>query len=510
MASPMGRRPATADRSMDGSAPGSGLRRALPWIFALGVLTFSVGILATAYMGSFMRLSGDDYCYGGVVADYGFVRGQIYSYLDHPPYHGNRYSLTFFSGLASLVGPTASAAWPGLTLAGWLAAATWCGTLLARWARLPRPHLLGILGAASVIFLTVYQASDRSQSVYWRSANIPYLTPLVLDALLLGLMLWQGRLAKPRPTTLVAIFTLAFVVGGFSEAAAAFQITWLMLGLGAAVGLRRRLEAGGRPMIYALTAAAFGAGLSLAALAASPYTQSALGSVESHAAPLPLLVTALRGGVGFLRETLQGLPLPTAVTLGLGSALGLLLGLERQGARRGTWRGLAAAFVLLLAGSVVLTAAVLSPSLYANGALPDARALVAARYAMVLAFLGIGLAAGFTAGTVMPPEMKRSALLTGVLAAAVALAAVYPLWGARQIVTDVSTYRRWANAWDERHAEILRARESGEVDLHVMLIDHIIPSVSELSDDPASWYNMCAARFYGAGSITADLPGWDD
>ena len=506
----MGRPPTTGAPSKDGSAPGSGMRHAIPWIFALGVLTFSVGILATAYMGSFMRLSGDDYCFGAVVKEYGFLRTQIHSYLNHPPYHGNRYSHTLVSGLASIAGPAASAALPGLTLVGWVAAAAWCGRQLATWARLRRPLLLGLLGAAAAVFLTVYQAPDRVQSVYWRSANIPYLTPLVLDALLLGLMLWQGRLAKPRPMALLAIFTLAFVVGGFSEAAAAFQITWLMPGLGAALGLRRRLEAGGRSMIYALTAAAFGATLSLAALAASPFAQSALGSVESHAAPLPLLVTALRGGVGFLRETLQGLPLPTAVTLGLGSALGLLLRLEREGARRGTWRGLAAAVVLLLAASVVLTAAVLSPSLYANGALPDARALVGARHAMVLAFLGIGLAAGFTAGTVMPPEMKRSALLTGVLAAAVALAAVYPLWGARQIVADVSTYRRWANAWDARHSEILRARESGEVNLHVMLIDHIIPSVSELTGDPAFWYNVCAAGSYGVESITADLPGWDD
>jgi len=43
-----------------------------------------------------------------------------------------------------------------------------------------------------------------------------------------------------------------------------------------------------------------------------------------------------------------------------------------------------------------------------------------------------------------------------------------------------------------------------------MLIDHIIPSVSDLTDGPAFWYNVYAAGSCGAGSITADLLGWDD
>jgi len=483
--------------------------RVIAWALGFGVVTFSLGILAAAYMGSFMRLSGDDYCFGAVIREYGFLQTQVHSYLDHPPYHGNRYSHTLVSGLASMAGPTASAALPALSLVGWVAAATWCGWQVARWARLRRPFLLALFGAVVAVFLTVYQAPDRIQSVYWRSANVPYLTPLALDWLLLGLVVWQARTTGSRPIPLAAILVLAFFVGGFSEAAAAFQMTWLILALSAALVLRRRLGPDQRSVIRGLAVAALGAGLSVAAHAASPFARSGLGSLGSHPPAVLLLQTAMRGGFGFLRETLQGLPLPTAVTLALGGVLGVILAPERE-TRPGRWQTLPVAAFFLLGGTIILAAAVLTPSLYAYSALPDARALLAARHAMVLAFLGIGLAGGLALGAVLPSGLRRSLVLAPVCAAAVVLLATYPVRGAGKVVAEAPSYRRWALAWDARHEAILRARAAGEIDLHIMEIDHIIPFVSELTDEPTFWYNECAAGYYGVRSITADLPGWDE
>ena len=157
------------------------VRLAVPLALGFGVVTFSIGVLAAAYMGSFMRLSGDDYCYGAVVKEHGFVGAQVFSYLDHPPYHGDRYASTFVSGAVSQAGPVIWAAWAGLSLLGWVAASSWSGWQVARLARVERPFLIGSLGAVVVVFLTVYQASDRVQSVYWWSANALYLTPLVLE-----------------------------------------------------------------------------------------------------------------------------------------------------------------------------------------------------------------------------------------------------------------------------------------------------------------------------------------
>src|SRR3990170_1509768 len=170
----------------------AGWSRLVPWALAFGAVTFSLGIAAVAFMGSFTRLSGDDYCYGAVVREHGFVGAQVFSYVDHPPYHGNRYASTFVSGAISQAGPGTWAAWPGLSLLGWAAALTWCGCQVARLAKIRYPFLVSLLCAVVVVFLTVYQAPDREQSVYWWSANVLYLTPLALEWALLGLVLSQA------------------------------------------------------------------------------------------------------------------------------------------------------------------------------------------------------------------------------------------------------------------------------------------------------------------------------
>jgi len=72
------------------------------------VIVFALPLLAYAYMGSFMRYSGDDYCYAWILGQNGFWKAQVVSYFQVSTYNGNRYALTFFSGLADLYGPIAA------------------------------------------------------------------------------------------------------------------------------------------------------------------------------------------------------------------------------------------------------------------------------------------------------------------------------------------------------------------------------------------------------------------
>lgn len=74
----------------------------------LGVLAFSIPLIAYGVNGAFMRYSGDDYCYAAVLSEYGFWEAQRRSYFEVTTYHGNRYSLTLFSHLADLFGPKAN------------------------------------------------------------------------------------------------------------------------------------------------------------------------------------------------------------------------------------------------------------------------------------------------------------------------------------------------------------------------------------------------------------------
>jgi len=478
------------------------------WALGLSGLSFCIPILAVAYAGSFMRLSGDDYCFGAVVTQHGFFGAQVYSYVGQPPFHGDRYSATLFASLVILGGRAAWAGWTALSLLGWVAASTWAGTHLAAMARVTRPLLVAAVASVSAVFLTVYQAPDRAQSVYWWSANILYLTPLAVQWLVLGLVMWQARQARTRFVPLSVTSLLAFLAGGFSEATAAFQATWIILALLIVVIGVRRHDPTRRRLIAGLVAGCLGAAASIVALAASPYSRAALADLASLPR-LEVLLSALRGGFGFLRETLQGLPVPTAVTVVLGG-LGMVLLTAGQGSDRPLRPSWWIVVFAGLVGSVVLAASVLAPALYAYGFLPNARSLLGARHSMVLGLLAVGAAVGRALAAGLASSDWLAKRLRPVWSAGFVLLAAYAVRAAWVIARDVPLHRRWAQAWDARHAAILEAIVGGATDLQVEGIDHILPFVSELTEDSRYWYNQCAADYYGVRSITADLRGGDD
>jgi hypothetical protein len=154
---------------------------------------WSLPLLVYAFNGAQMRLTGDDYCYSGVLSRYGFWQGQVESYTRLNLFNGNRYALTFFSLLAALFGPQANAWLPGLALLMWVASLSSAIYLGARALRLQRMHLEALYLALSAIGLSLAQTPGLEQSLYWRSAMLAYLAPLV-SAQPVG---WPDRLVHP-------------------------------------------------------------------------------------------------------------------------------------------------------------------------------------------------------------------------------------------------------------------------------------------------------------------------
>ena len=113
-------------------------------------------------------------------------------------------------------------------------------------------------------------------------------------------------------------------------------------------------------------------------------------------------------------------------------------------------------------------------------------------------------------------KVSRRRLLAGTAAAlgasglALAGCLASPLWTARVYWGELSRYQRWAQFWDRRDSVLRQSSRQGELDVHVMEIDHIIPRVGELSPQPDAWYNQCASIYYRLHTISADLPGWDE
>ena len=159
--------------------------------------------------------------------------------------------------------------------------------------------------------------------------------------------------------------------------------------------------------------------------------------------------------------------------------------------------------------SYLLIVFCVAPSAYAQSSYPVARAMVIARFVTVIAAAVLGAEIGRAAALSISSAGQTRAL-TWLACLFIVLTYIYPIQAAPGVLAEIPRYRRWAAFWDARDLEIRRARGRGQSDLLVVRIDHIIPSVAELSPDPGYWYNNCAERYYDAGSISASLPGWDD
>lgn len=474
----------------------------------LGAVTFSLGLAAFAYLGYFMRPSGDDYCYGAALTQLGFWGGQVASYLGSASvaYHGDRYSLTLFSYLASALGPRAYGIIPGATILLWIVGMSWALHSAFRWLE-PKGHrLLPLYTAVVVIFLTIYQAPDRIQSLYWRSAMLPYLMPIVVIWLTMGVILSRPGSRWANVGRVLVAFFLALLAGGFSEVAAVFQLACYTAILAAALLLSRRRAAAGREAVPTLVAAWAGSVLAVVALVMSPFSRALVASA-SHPSVLTVLLRSFDWGLAFTRETIQGLPLPTAITLIIGVSIGYWYAPQVAARRRGghVVLLLAGAALILTVVGISLVASVSAAPYYARLQYPEPRAEIQSRHITVLMFLAVGIVVGlFLAGQLSSRRRKARVMVMG-LAAVGLLVALYPLHGSRETLHSVAYQRQWAAVWDSRDTDIRNAIAEGEQDVHVRELDHIVPRVAELKPDPQMWYNQCASGYYGARSIAADL-----
>ncbi len=149
------------------------------------------------------------------------------------------------------------------------------------------------------------------------------------------------------------------------------------------------------------------------------------------------------------------------------------------------------------------------PSTFVRSVRPNPRGLITIRFIMVVAFSCIGWLTGQGLFSILNQKRK---LLNVILAGSLlvmALVMLYPIRAAILTYSGAPHFQKWANLWDIRDANIRNANLNGVLDVEVMHLDKVIKRVGELSPDPDSWYNRCAAGYYGINSISATIPVWD-
>jgi hypothetical protein len=492
------------------------LRQKDPFAFSRYWGSFLALILAaplTAYifMGTFIRLIGDDYCYAWILGQNGFWKAQIVSYLKVSMYNGNRYSLSLFSFLADLFKPAVNGWLPGLVILLFVLGLTLVLWQAARLANVTIHWLFILVGAEFLCLMTLSQAPDLYQILYWRTGMLTYLAPVIANTFLLALILWQWKTDHPSYLAAAAAFILALCAGGFSETGFALQITTLvMLSAGYALCTKRN-QRKERWNWWIFLSALLGTILAGLLLALSPTNQARLGDLPPRPDWIYLIQSTIQNVRIFSAITLKTLFIPTLIGffVPLGASILFFTSQLPQTTVKVKVQAVLIRLGLELVLGFILLFACFLPSAYIQSSYPGLRALIPARFVMVLIIATAGWLMGQVVVILFRQVFSASGVQWAVTICILGMTVLYSIWTFPKILAEQPKFTRWALLWDERDLSIRKASKQNIKNLEVMQLDHLIPDVGELDPDPGYWYNQCAAGYYEVDSISANQPGWD-
>ena len=479
-------------------------------VIYLTIACFIIGLAGYAYMGSFIRLIGDDYCYGGVLKTYGFFGGQWQSYMGKVPYHGDRYTLTLTSFLITLFPPAINGFIPAITIAVYSWALYLLIKNLMRKIGMDLPVISRILFAVAATYFSLLLAPTIRQSLYFRSAMLPSFAPIIGAIFLASQLL---RITKPKGYHIVLTALFAFINGGLAENGAAFQGMAMGLLLLAALWTVRKSGWQQWHAVILPLVGAVGTIISVVVMAISPSI-----SVVLNAGKVPL-GTAIRlsfnhmvdAYIGFF--TTKYLVVVIIIIFGFMAAILTRQFLTTQ-TNKSTFSFKSMMILLALSQvvSLMLIFAIMVPSAYSRGVYPDPRHLIAVSVVMVFDLIFVGFILGNQSLAIITklPKWMRAVSFIGAAVLLLGIGVLYPIRYLPDTIQERNLYQYWAQEWTRRDILIRETAAEGETEIHVMLLDHLIEDVSDFNPDPSkSWYNQCGADYYGI-EIYADQPGWEE
>lgn len=476
-------------------------------ISACGLLS---GLIAFAYMGSFIRLIGDDYFLAANLKAYGFWGAQEHAYMNHVYFHGNRFAQTFILTVFSLFPPKISGVLPLLTIIALVGAIYAIISTLLSHFYLHFPKIIRLNLSLIISFFTLYLAPTINQGLYWRSSMVSSFGTHIGACLLGALILWK----KPMKWFwFPLIFSYALVNAGLSENGAAYQ--GMLLGILLLFALHLKVM-GSKHFSKTATLSLTGMIGTIAAviiLWKSPGIS--VFKREMSNSFMESIDLSFFHMLNFYKEMVLSRTLDLIILVLLGF---LIYFLTNHALKDHFWQNrfrplfwVLQIFIVQMV-NMLLIYAIMIPSAYTRNTYPDPRHFMGAVMAFVFAYLTMGFLSGAFLQALIPTSkvlFEKNAFFAGLVAFMV-LALTYPLVAIPHITAEHLRFKYWAVQWDKRHENIVRAVHAGEQEVHVIQLDHIIENVMELGPDPTSpTYNEPASIYYGI-TIIADLPGWDE
>jgi hypothetical protein len=471
-------------------------------ILALSGISVLIVLLTYAYIGTFTRYWADDFCF----TQYLKASDNLFSAtLNLYNTWSDRYTTMLLVGISEWFGPKAISYLPTVMIGLWITGLTSLIHQIKMTLRLPRHWLSSLLGAGFLAFLTIFQAPDRYQSVFWRSGMVTYFAPLVFYSFCAAFILKQvNRPGKRWPSIpgLILVAGLFFLSGGLSETTLALQTGALLLAL-AAVWLCFHGETRSRSLAL-LLAGLIASLLSLVIVITAPGNTTRLTSMPEHPAFIDLVIYTLQFSWDFIWLSIKTLPAPTVLTLGIAGLISLdFFGRINTGETRYKATRLLGLIVIIPLAAYALILCATAPSVYVYGKFgyPAGRALFPSRFIMTAALFLIGLVLGLIIHQLLLSKTGPKNIVVNLLVMALlGVISLYPLKTAQRELATVSIYQKFAIEWDNRDTKI-QALKANQIE-NVILDGIESPAqLIELNPNSNHWVNRCVANFYDLKTI---------
>ncbi len=459
------------------------IKKTLLWV---ANIIFSVSNAVFIYRGLFTRLWADDYCFSGIYVEYGFLGGlaHLYNHIS------NRFSAYLFSALTDWISWQSIRFIIPLVIPALLAGLIIFFRKIFIVASKREQWLTYLLFGQIVLFFTLLQAPNLDQGVYWRSGMSHYFLPLIPYVFLVKWALFPDKIRKWH---IVPIFLLAFLSAGLSESYASLQAaTAVLILLRNVVFPGRKERLGLEISIIILFASLIAVGI----MAAAPGNQRRLVVVQRIPDIQSFVFLSFKYAADFIWYSLRGFWLPNFILLGISFFLSFLFLRNNGGDKAMRWE-LAEIFSLLIFG-YLLVVSITAPTVFVMTAYPENRVLMLARFVMV----GITALLGMSAGNLLRNVWIENRTFRFVSFIFLIAFSLYPLRTLPAIHADLVQAQKRAQAWDERHQEIMMQIAEGKGHLVVTALD-AFSEIAEMSEAPPFWVNRCAAQYYGVESIAA-------
>ncbi|MCD6576509.1 MAG: hypothetical protein J7K66_00675 [Anaerolineaceae bacterium] len=457
----------------------------------VGSIFFLIPNIFFIVQGFFVRYWADDYCFSGLIREFGFTRGLVEFYSAT----SNRFSAFVFAGFSELFGDHTIRVISPLIIIffGFMLYKTF-DQLISKY-HIEQSKKIPVLFSLILLFFILYLAPNIHQSVYWRSGLTHYFLPIPILLYLFLVIFSTTKTEKKNINKEVFLILASFFSAGLSESAAALQMGSFGIALLCTVFIDKSNY---RKRRYRLLGTALlGTAVAMGVMIISPGNALRLDTLQQASNLFSIVSISAASAINFISLSIRGLWLPFGVLYGSFVLITYCfispLDYEIQ------LKVLLSSLFLIALVAFVLVVCVCAPTAYGMMAYPEQRVLMLAQFVLIS---GISME-GIITGLVLQKISYFNHPFCTVSLFLILVLDIYPLTTLDVRKSDLRYYINRAALWDARDMEIISQIGKKKSNLSVTALDSFA-EIAELRGDAGYWVNHCAAEYYKVESISAE------